>query len=88
MPFRPILGEILNLYESSSPGSGNNFALLNFKGIATSGADLGKPTFSFPLPGCGQPNTANQCLSEQRQPVVTLPGAIGRSLFVSVMYDV
>lgn len=33
---------------SRSLGSGNNYSLLNFKGIVTSGADAGKPSFSFP----------------------------------------
>ncbi len=33
---------------SKSLGSGNNYSLLNFKGIVTSGADAGKPSFSFP----------------------------------------
>jgi len=33
---------------SRSLGSGNNYSLLNFKGIISSGADAGKPSFSFP----------------------------------------
>ena len=33
---------------SRSLGSGNNFSLLNFKGIVATGADAGKPSFSFP----------------------------------------
>jgi hypothetical protein len=33
---------------SRSLGSGNNFSLLNFKGIIASGPDAGKPSFSFP----------------------------------------
>ncbi|WP_121354091.1 TonB-dependent receptor [Flavisolibacter nicotianae] len=33
---------------SKSLGSGNNFALLTYKGIVASGADAGKPSFSFP----------------------------------------
>lgn len=33
---------------SKSLGSGNNFALLTYKGIVASGNDAGKPSFSFP----------------------------------------
>ena len=33
---------------SRSLGSGGNYSLLNYKGLATTGADAGKPTFSFP----------------------------------------
>ena len=33
---------------SRSLGSGNNYSLLNFKGLITSGPDAGKPSFSFP----------------------------------------
>ncbi|HEU4904343.1 MAG TPA: TonB-dependent receptor, partial [Flavisolibacter sp.] len=33
---------------AKSLGSGNNFALLTYKGIVASGNDAGKPSFSFP----------------------------------------